>query len=737
MTDSPSAGSFPARSGPAASPALNAPDPIRDHAAAPAPPGEAPAAEPPPPPATRCERLLQRLENAALLLDRLVHAAIPPALNPFAQLGAIANTCLIVALASGIALLLWYTPSVHQAHASLEAIRTGSWLGQLTRSLHRYSSDACLSLVLLHAARIFVQRRFTGPRWIGWATGVALLFLVWVIGWTGYWLVWDVRAQHVAVGTAKFIDRLPLFGEPLARSFLTDQSVHSLLFFLIFFAHMLLPLVVGIALWLHLTRVNRPRLLTGRTMTLWACGSLLLVSALLPATSAAPAQMTLKAPQFTMDWWFLWPLALTDRLGGGALWGLFLFSGVALLTVPWWMVKRRLTPQRLAQVELPRCMGCTLCARDCPFNAITTIPREDGRPFPVQSHVNPALCVGCGVCVGACDSQAINLPWLDSRATGRRIQDWIAAHVPHGAAPHVAFLCAESAALGLAVDADGRCGDLPGYRVCVVPCVGWVSAVILERALQRGARGVLMVGCGAGDPACREGGEWLRQRLAGQREPRFDPKKADPARVHFVQFDRTRRGELLRAAAEFAALTATDAASPLPIRGAEEVSRPRRVLRVAAALALVAILGGGTYALSDWSYRPAHSSGAELVVSFNHRGQPVEQRKLSQAELDKRLPHMRAQIGVGREKAPVRLRVTIDGQPAWSRAYPPRGLKRDGSSMALVRLPVSAGAHTVRVEIGDTPPPDQWPHAWEQTVEFAAGRVVVLLFDAKSGFTLH
>ena len=301
-----------------------------------------------PPPAPRAEGLLRRLENGWLRLDRLIEDFISPTLNPFSQLGAMANTSLIIAVISGIVLLFWYTPSVHHAYESLETIRQSSWLGQIVRSIHRYSSDGCLFFVLLHALRIVCQRRFTGPRWLAWTSGLLLLSLLWFIGWTGYWLVWDVRGQHAALGTARFIDRLPIFTEPLSRSFLTDQSVPSLLFFLIFFVHMLAPLAVGVGIWLHLMRVNRSKFLAGRVMTLWIIGSLVVLSALLPAFSAGPAIMTVKTQKFSIDWWYLWPFMLTDRLSGGLLWSLFLLTGLAALTVPWWMVKRRLRrPGRL------------------------------------------------------------------------------------------------------------------------------------------------------------------------------------------------------------------------------------------------------------------------------------------------------------------------------------------------------------------------------------------------------
>jgi hypothetical protein len=455
---------------------------------------------------------------------RWLEAVVPPNLNLLAQLGAIANTCLIVALISGIALLVWYVPSAHQAYASLETLKNASWLGQWVRSLHRYSSDACMFMILLHAGQIFFQRRFTGGRWIAWVTGVILLVLVWVIGWTGYWLVWDVRAQHVALGTARFMDSLPLFAEPLSRSFLTNDSVPSLLFFLIFFAHMLLPLLVGVALWMHLMRVHRASFLTGPALTFWVVGSLVLLSALLPATSASPADMSAKVQRFTMDWWYLWPLLLTDRLSGGMLWALFLFASLLLLTVPWWMTRKRL------------------------FHIL----QRNGQP----ANLFP----------------------------------------------------------------------LPGQR------------------------------------------------------PLF---------------------------------------------------------RLASATAISIALSGVVFALSNLAYSTPHSPQPELVVSFNHQGRLLQERALTQEELDKRLPHMRAQFQVTREKSPVRLRVTMNGRTVWEESYPPKGLSRDGPSIALVRLPVSAGIHEIKIDLADSPDPELWTLHWQERIEFEPNQVRVLLFNTRSGFSLH
>lgn len=671
------------------------------------------------PDSVRAEKPLRALETAWLGLDRFTEKLLPPALNPFGQLGAIANTCFLVALVSGISLLVWYSPSVHQAYASLEALRHGAWVGETMRSLHRYSSDGCILFILLHTMRIVCQRRFGGARWLAWMAGLFMLAVMWFIGWTGYWLVWDAGAQHIALGTSRFIDSLHLFDEPLAQAFLTDQSVPSLLFFLIFFTHMLLPLAIGIGLWLHLARLNRSRLLTSWPMTLAITGSLIVVSTLLPACSSAPAQMTVKTPGFFMDWWYLWPLTLTDRLGGGILWAIFLFTGLIVSTFPWWMARRM--PARLkAEVDLSRCFGCTLCAKDCPFTAITMIPREDGRKFEVQSMVNPDLCVGCGVCVGACDSQAINLPAYESRAVERELSGWIDAVKARGEKPFLVFACAESAIPSLRLKPDGTLLETPNCRVEKVPCIGWVSAVMLERPLKRGVEQILVVGCGQTDPVAREGSRWFAHRLEGRRQPSFNPAEADARRIRLLHLNRGER-------VDFAEL----------FNGRRPAAGQRgRISAIVAGVSLALVLGALIWLVSQLPYRTADSTAPELVVSFVHQGETVGSKKMSQEEMDKLLPHMRAQVNLIRERVPVRLRVQVDGETRHDEAYQPKGISKDGPSMAIVRLPVKAGSHQIILQLADTTDTNLWTRTWNHQVNFHDNRVSVVIFDTKNGFSL-
>jgi coenzyme F420-reducing hydrogenase delta subunit/Pyruvate/2-oxoacid:ferredoxin oxidoreductase delta subunit len=640
--------------------------------------------------------------------------------------GAIAVTTLLIATVTGIVLLIWYKPSVHFAYESLEAMSQSPLGSGLMRSLHRYSSDAAVFFGIIHALRVFFERRFEGARWLAWVTGAVMMGLLWFIGWTGYWLVWDLRAQSVAVGTAKLLDVLPIFTDPLSRSFVTDESVNSLLFFVVFFIHMIIPLAMAVAMWLHITRLARARYLTSKAMTLWVTGLLLTICIAYPATNEAPAQMAAIPDDITMDWWFLFPIPIIDRLGAGAAWGLLIVGSAAMLSIPWWMARRRQPP---ASVVASRCNECKKCYTDCPYEAIEMISRTDGNErYLTQASVIDSKCVACGICAGSCDTMGIGVDWFSSIEQRRLIGSWMKQAQDEGETVHLAFVCAESAGANLEIDpVTGRCAELPGYRALRVPCAGWVQPLMIERAIRQGASGVLVVTCPPDKCSYREGAEWERQRIEGIREPALRTDNLEAGQVQLVAIDRTRTADLIRAAARF-----RDGKESLPTS-----SRPHLLHAVAATVLLIAcagILG----LVSDLGYTPPGIEGSEFVVSLKHPGLASENcRDLTEEELAATPVHMRRERICERTRPHVRLRVVIDGATALETSIPPSGIWEDGNSVTVERIPVAPGEHLVSVAIGETTNPEEWTFGDERTITFTDEFRSVVVFDRVAGFNWH
>lgn len=694
-------------------------------------PGHDPAV-PAPAPATRLSRLLAAGESLFVRADAWIERALPREFNPLAQLGPLANAALLVATFSGVLLLIWYSPSVQFAWTSLAELGPRS-VGGIVRSVHRYSSDLAMLFILLHAIRTWVARKFSGPRWLAWASGIALLALVWFIGWTGYWLVWDQRAQLLALDSMRALDVLPIFGEPMGRLFTADHTVPSLLFFVVFFLHMLLPLAIAAGLAVHLARLSRSKLLPNRALTVWLTGALVIASLALPATNAAAAHMAVKPEAFTMDWWYLWPLTISARLSGTGVWlaAALLFAGLA--TVPWWLGRRRPRASYQATVNTSRCFSCTQCAQDCPFGAITMVPRTDGKPWPSQAQVDPARCIGCGVCTGSCDTQAIGLAWFDARTVMKGLQELVAAGFARGEPPALALVCAQTDGGWDFFQAAAWRARLPGYEVRPVPSSGWVEPKVIEGLIAKGARAVLVVSTVSAEPFCREGDGWLPLRLSGARDPVFRPQRADPRKVAHVRYDPTRPHELTRAAHQLLA----GGASGAPVRPAPEKNAPAAVARLlAAGSALTALALGLMLWASDAPFRHPTAAQPEFVLTFRAFGDWVDASTISAAAQDDRPVHMRAAQQVNRTRAAVVVQLAVDGV-AQEFVFRPKGLKSDGASIGELRRPLAPGPHRIVARIATRAGADAPRTEWTADVTAEPGRLVVLTFEPGTGFRLE
>lgn len=677
-------------------------------------------------PATRFERSFARLDGGFAWLDGFIARGLPHQLNPLAQAGAAANFALCVAIASGVALLAWYSPSHQFAYSSVASMSHGT-VGGWVRALHRYSSDLAMLFILVHAMRIFFARKFSGARWLPWVSGVGLIVLVWFIGWTGYWLVWDQPAQQVAVSSMRLLDALPIFGEPLGRLYLADRLVPSLLFFVVFFLHMLLPLAIAVGLAVHLLRVNRARLLPRWQLGAALCAGLALAAVLIPVPLDAPAQMAVKPAALTVDAWYLTPLALALRFQSVGLW-LSLFGTTAIAAaVPWLLGRRRKPVSYQAVVEESRCHACTQCLQDCPFDAITMVPRTDAKRFPSMALVNPAKCVGCGVCAGSCDSEGISLPWFDTRREEARLALEIGATRTAGGSRWVAFVAGDiDGALALFAATKWR-ERLPAYQVHFVPTASWVRPKFIEQLLGSGVCGVLIVRDARTEAAARDGNRWVSARLTGERKPFYRPERAGGSTAcRVLDYDPARPLGFLRLAEQF-----RTGAVP---ESAESPGKIRRHVALGLVGTLVAfILTVATTAPSHLRVGNPAPVAPEFVFTFKALGDYVDNDVLDPVAEAAKPIHMRGRSTAKPHRAPVVVRVTIDGV-AQERVYRAKGISRDGPALDEWRQPLSPGPHQIDLELSTS---SSSPARWSGLITAELRKVHVITFEPGVGYRLE
>ncbi|MFW5968095.1 MAG: hydrogenase iron-sulfur subunit [Persicimonas sp.] len=342
---------------------------------------------------------------------------------------------------------------------------------------------------------------------------------------------------------------------------------------------------------------------------LWFVGAMIVVSFLFPAVSAEKAQMTVHPEAFTADWWFLLPMALTERLSGGAIIAVVLAGSALLVGVPW------------------------LLTRKMPQKAV--------------------------------------------------------------------------------VD------DLPGYRVVPVPCSGSVHMLTVERALRRGAAGILIVGCAESDPPYREGACWTKHRLAAKRKPALRRDKIDASGVRFVAFNRTEPGVLVRAAEEHrracvgaeegdGTVDSSSGDTTAAHDAVDSSSDDSTLSRTAAGLAVAAALVAPVVWFSDAPSLVPVDEDPALVVSVKHRPESVEQcRELTAEEESQTMDHMQTGEVCKRVRPDVRLEVRVDGEKVEETVFEARGLSSDGPGIGTERFIVEPDEHRVSVRVGSSDEPDE------------------------------
>lgn len=451
------------------------------------------------------------------LLERAADAIFGPRLNPIPQLGALGFFLFWIVAVSGIYLFIFFDTGVVDAYDSIERITNGQWFaGGVIRSFHRYASDLMVVVLAIHATREFALDRYRGAYWFSWITGVPLVWLLYASGITGYWLVWDKLAQYVAIVSSELLDWLPIFGEPIARNFLTPGSLNDRFFTLLIFMHIGIPLVLLFIMWVHILRISRPKMNPPRALAAVVLISLVIVSLWKPARSQGPADLAAVPNNVGLDWFYLPLYPLTDLWSHGAVWALLGGFTLMLVAMPWLPPFRRPKP---AQVNLAHCNGCGRCVEDCPHEAVRMVPRMDGRPFLQQALVTSAACVSCGICVGACPSSTpfrrstelatgIDLPDFPLRELHKRIE--LAGAALAGPTRVMIFACAHSAAA-----AEQK-------HVVQVPCVAMVPPSLIDYVISRNlADGVVVAGCAERAGFHRLGVAWMQGRLAGERDPRL------------------------------------------------------------------------------------------------------------------------------------------------------------------------------------------------------------------------
>ncbi|MBX9686011.1 MAG: cytochrome b N-terminal domain-containing protein [Candidatus Obscuribacterales bacterium] len=356
-------------------------------------------------------------------IEHYTNVALTSKYNPFYYHGAIPQFFLWVLFLSGLLLFGYYIPTIDSAYSSKELINAFTSVdyitnkipfGNVVRGIHRYAGDAMVLTIVLHAIRVWFTDRYRQYRWLQWFTGVILLILVLFIGQTGYYLVWDERSLVLTRMTVTALEAIPVLGQALKAWFINGSAITNLTLSNYLFIHIGLSFFLLFGLWLHYVRMARP-VVTPPPVINYALVAIVLVFVFFfPIHMEKMAVLTTQPTEFEMDWFFLWPYYMLTKMDPTTYW--VVISGITLfftfLPLPFLVeaASGKVEPFDPAEVVGDKCTGCSLCDKDCPYEAIEMVPAPAGSRFKLRATVLPNRCSGCGLCVGACAFDAIDLP---------------------------------------------------------------------------------------------------------------------------------------------------------------------------------------------------------------------------------------------------------------------------------------------------------------------------------------
>lgn len=138
------------------------------------------------------------------------------------------------------------------------------------------------------------------------------------------------------------------------------------------------------------------------------------------------------------------------------------------------------------------------------------------------------------------------------------------------------------------------------------------------------------------------------------------------------------------------------------------------------------------------AYSPIEVDGAVVTLSFAHTGKhKAECRERSAAELAKLPPNMRNPLDCARERSPVVVLFTVDGEVRYDRTLQPSGFSRDGTSYVYAKTYLPAGRHTFKLYLNDDIHNAGGVYEYSAEIELRPYQILVIDFDQDSGFILR
>jgi cytochrome b6 len=146
------------------------------------------------------------------MIEFAKHKTVPQHAHSFWYYwGGISLFFFLVQVFTGVLLLVYYRPGP-EAYDSVRQITYDIEFGWLIRSAHSWSANLMIVAIFVHMFSVFFMKAYRKPREFGWWSGLALLGLAMVFGFSGYLLPMDELAYFATKVGLEIPASIPVIG---------------------------------------------------------------------------------------------------------------------------------------------------------------------------------------------------------------------------------------------------------------------------------------------------------------------------------------------------------------------------------------------------------------------------------------------------------------------------------------------------------------------------------------------
>ena len=155
---------------------------------------------------------------------------------------------------------------------------------------------------------------------------------------------------------------------------------------------------------------------------------------------------------------------------------------------------------RGAVLNVDDCVGCSLCAQQCPRGVPLMIEQTDAeeedeaQKILFKAAIDTLNCHSCGVCQSLCPSGATQLNFLSNSQLWSEIEA-VLEGADHEYPITVCFYCEECSVSTIDIVGTQRMEYPASSRLIPVPCAGRVSIIDILKAFEHGASTVMIAAC--------------------------------------------------------------------------------------------------------------------------------------------------------------------------------------------------------------------------------------------------